>query len=177
MISWINRSGLTWQYVPMNDSQKREIKMLFKNRLKLFYLLLPSLAIACFEAFGMVYQRIKRSLTHEYGDIDDFALYYLLVCSILYAILCYVAYRVSIRPIRKDCKEAVLILYKVQVSGKQYFEHVGKCFLELAALPPHNKYQVTTDQYERTEIGDWIDIAVAPHTIYFFDPIGKYYLL
>lgn len=177
MISWIERSGLEWQSTPMNDSQRQEIKELLKKRLKLFYLLIPSLFIVCFEAFGGVFGKIKRSLTHEYGTIQDFGLYYLLICFMIYLALCFIIYRVSIFPVHKDYRKGMLITYKAQVIGKQYFDLAGKCFLQLAALPPHNKTEVTAAHYEQTEIGDWITLSVAPNTAYFFDYFGKYYLL
>lgn len=177
MIAWLNRSGLEWQSVPMNENQLQEIKELLQKRLKLFYLLIPSLFVVCVEAFSMVFRKIKQSLTREYGDIHDFSLYYLVISFILYLALCFLAYKVSIYPLRKDYKKGMLIQYKVQVTGKSYFEHVGKCFLALAALPPHNKTEVTAEQYEQTAVGDWITLSVSPYTHYFFDELGKYYLL
>lgn len=177
MISWLRRSALEWQAVPMNENQRQEIKDLLQKRLKLFYLLLPALLVACSEAFSMVYGKINRSLTREYGDIHHFSLYYILVCFILYLVLCAVAYKVSIYPLRKDYKKGIFIQYRVQVTGKQYFEHVGKYFLVLSALPPYNTTQVTAEQYEHTAPGDWILLSVTPHTHYFFDDFGKYYLL
>lgn len=177
MISWIKRNKLEWQAAPMNESQLQEIRVLYKRRLKLFALLIPSMLLVCLEAFGMVYGKVKRSLTNEYGTLQNFNLYYIILCFILYLILCYFAYRASILPIRKDYKRGIFIKYKAQVIGKQYFEHVGKCFLELGTLPPYNKKEVTQEQYLSTETGDWIELSVAPNTAYFFDHFGKYYLL
>lgn len=150
---------------------------MLQKRLKLFYLFIPCSLIVCFQAFSMVYRKINHSLTREYGDIPDFSLYYILICIVLYLVLCFVAYKVSIYPLRKDYKNGTLIQYKVQVTGKQYFEHVGKCFLVLAALPPYDKTQVSTEQFEQTAIGDWIVLSVSPNTHYFFDELGKYYVL
>lgn len=177
MITWLNRSGLKWQYLPMNSSQLQEIRMLYRSRLKLFALLIPSLLLICLEAFGIAYGKIKRSLTYEYGTIQNFDLYYIVLCFTLYLALCYVAYRVIMLPIRRDYKKGVFIRYKVKVIGKQYFEHAGKCFLELSALFPYNKQEVTPEQYESTQIGDWIELCVTPYSGYFFDHLGKYYLL
>ncbi len=177
MISWLNRNGLSWQTVPMTESQQKEIKALYKKRLKLYYLLIPSLFVVCFEAFGMVFRKIKRSLTYEYGTLEHFELYYISLCFILYLLLCFIAYKASVYPLRKDYKKGMLLNYKVQVIGKQYFEHVGKYFLVLGALPPYNKTQVTEEQYGQAETGDWIELFVTPHTTYFFDQFGKYYLL